>query len=80
MTYYFTDESIAERAVDRADAVEATFQALCEMDPRFVESIQTTTKTTSATHRRLSLWGKKLSEALEMDIDLPALQENRIVL
>ncbi|CAM5586467.1 DUF262 domain-containing protein [Streptomyces griseorubiginosus] len=80
MTYYFTDESVAETAVDRKDAVEGTFQALCETNPRFVESIQTTTKTTSATHRRLSLWGKELSEALEMDIDIPTLQENRIVL
>ncbi|MFF6808880.1 DUF262 domain-containing protein [Streptomyces sp. NPDC012403] len=80
MTYYFTDESIAQAAVDRKDAVEATFQTLCEIDAQFVESIQTTTKTPSATHRRLSLWGKELSAALEMDLDIPTLQENRIVL
>ncbi|WP_416754920.1 DUF262 domain-containing protein [Streptomyces sp. FW42] len=80
MTYYFSDEGIAQRAVERKDAVEATFQALCDGDSRFVESIQTTTKTPSATHRRLSLWGNELAEALEMDIDVPALQENRIVL
>ncbi|MFD8173635.1 DUF262 domain-containing protein [Streptomyces sp. NPDC059709] len=79
MVYYFTDESIAQRAVERKDAVEATFQALCEMNPKFVESIQTTTKTPSATHRRLSLWGQELAEATEMDIDIPTLEENRIV-
>ncbi|MEU4964987.1 DUF262 domain-containing protein [Streptomyces smyrnaeus] len=80
MTYYFSDEDIAQRAMERKGAVEACFQALCDGDVRFVESIQTTTKTPSATHRRLSLWGKELEEALEMDIDVPVLQENRIVL
>ncbi|WP_336054160.1 DUF262 domain-containing protein [Streptomyces sp. CA2R101] len=80
MTYYFSDEDIAQLAVERKGAVEATFQALCDTDPRFVESIQTTTKTPTATHRRLSLWGNELAEALETDIDVPALQENRIVL
>ncbi|MFI7098439.1 DUF262 domain-containing protein [Streptomyces sp. NPDC050161] len=80
MTYYFSDERIAKRAIEQKDAVEATFQALCDSNTRFVESIQTTTKTPSATHRRLSLWGDELSGALKMDIDVPTLQENRIVL
>ncbi|MFD7668087.1 DUF262 domain-containing protein [Streptomyces sp. NPDC059788] len=78
MTYYFTEESIAKRAVERKGAVEEAFQALCDTNPKFVESIQTTTKTPSATHRRLSLWGQELAEAIETKIGIPTLQNNRI--
>lgn len=78
MAYYFSDEEIAQRAVERKSAVEATFQALCDANTQFVESIQTTTKTTTATHRRLSIWGNELSETLEMGINVPAFRGNRI--
>ncbi|MFI8254283.1 DUF262 domain-containing protein [Streptomyces filamentosus] len=78
MTYYFSDEEVAARAIEGREAVVNAFQSLCETSPSFVESIQTTTKTVTATHRRLSMWGEKLAEALEMELQIPQLSENRI--
>lgn len=80
MTYYFSDEAVAAKAVQRKSAVVAAFRALCEGSPRFVESIQTTTKTATATHRRLSLWGDELADVLDMKLGVPKIRDNRIVI
>jgi hypothetical protein len=80
MTYYFSDESIRTKAVAHASQVEAAFRDLCDSNQRFVESIQTTTKTPLATHRRLSLWGEALSQAIDVRLDIPELRDNRLVL
>ncbi|GHE65128.1 MULTISPECIES: DUF262 domain-containing protein [Streptomyces] len=80
MTYYFSSEKVRNAARENKDKVERAFQRLCDRNARFVESIQTTTKTPLATHRRLSLWGAELADALAIDIALPGFQENRIVL
>ncbi|MGW1511349.1 DUF262 domain-containing protein [Streptomyces sp. NPDC002394] len=79
MTYYFSDESVCAAAVSDAPRVEAAFKKLCDTDQRFVESIQTTTKTPIATHRRLSLWGEALSDAVGLDLRIPQLHDNRLV-
>jgi hypothetical protein len=80
MTYYFSSENVRNAARENKDKVERAFQRLCDRNTRFVESIQTTTKTPLATHRRLSLWGAELADTLAIDIALPGFQENRIVL
>ncbi|MFK0148175.1 DUF262 domain-containing protein [Streptomyces griseus] len=80
MAYYFTDEDVRDRAVEQKEEVEAAFKNLCDTNAQFVESIQTTTKTPLATHRRLSLWGEALSAATGMDLQIPELVDNRIVL
>ncbi|MFJ6067962.1 DUF262 domain-containing protein [Streptomyces tendae] len=80
MTFYLRDDRVRSAAVGQPEKVEKAFQRLCDRNARFVESIQTTTKTPVATHRRLSLWGAELSEGLGIDISLPGLQDNRIVL
>ncbi|MFJ2820520.1 DUF262 domain-containing protein [Streptomyces toxytricini] len=79
MTYYFSDASIRDAAVSEAPRVEAAFKGLCDSNQRFVESIQTTTKTPLATYRRLSLWGEALSEAARLDVRIPELHDNRLV-
>ncbi|WP_405679902.1 DUF262 domain-containing protein [Streptomyces sp. NBC_00868] len=79
MTYYFTDEAIAEAARSNASEVERSFMDLCESDPRFVESIQTTTKTPLATHRRLALWGEALQPAITAPVQIPGFADNRIL-
>ncbi len=80
MTYYFADPEIREATTGREEAVSSAFRTLCERNTRFVESIQTTTKTAQATHRRLSLWGRELAEALDIELQIPILRENRIVI
>ncbi|MFG3584246.1 DUF262 domain-containing protein [Streptomyces sp. NPDC047990] len=79
MTYYFSQEEIRSKAALRAPHVESAFRNLCDRNQRFVESIQTTTKTPVATHRRLSLWGEALGDAIEMKLPIPELRENRLI-
>ncbi|MFF0157439.1 DUF262 domain-containing protein [Streptomyces sp. NPDC005263] len=79
MTYYFSEEAVRAKSFSRASAVESAFRDLCDTNQRFVESIQTTTKTPLATHRRLSLWGEALGEAIEMPLRVPEFRDNRLV-
>jgi hypothetical protein len=79
MTYYFSNEATRSAAISRASDVEQAFRSLCDTNQRFVESIQTTTKTPIATHRRLSLWGEVLSEAIGSKVHIPALRDNRLI-
>ncbi|MEV7148499.1 DUF262 domain-containing protein [Streptomyces sp. NPDC093084] len=79
MTYFFSEDSVRTAAVSRAPEVERAFRDLCDTNQRFVESIQTTTKTPVATHRRLSLWGEALGEAIETRLRVPELRDNRLI-
>lgn len=80
MTFYFTKDDIRSAALANSEEVESAFRSLCENNQKFVESIQTTTKTATATHRRLSLWGEALQSVVETDIKIPQFDNNRIVL
>jgi hypothetical protein len=79
MTYYFTDPSVAAVAGERRDRVKDAFQELCEEDVRFVEAIQTTTKTPLATQRRLAIWGQTLQRVVELPLPIPRLEDNRLL-
>ncbi|MFE6803951.1 DUF262 domain-containing protein [Streptomyces sp. NPDC057681] len=79
MAYYFSNEVVRELAVANAAGVESAFRELCDSDRRFVESIQTTTKTPLATHRRLASWGSVLEDVLGHKIRTPELRDNRLV-
>ncbi|MET8841093.1 DUF262 domain-containing protein [Streptomyces rubiginosohelvolus] len=78
MTYYFADEEVAANAIEKRGEVESSFKHLCDNDSRFVESIQTTTKTPQATYRRLSLWGELLGNTLAQDLRVPTFVDNRL--
>lgn len=79
MVYYFASEEVRTLALDSMLGVKRGFEELCERDHRFVEAIQTTTKTPEATHRRLERWGKVLSTVLDTELDIPELVNNRII-
>ncbi|MGW2665641.1 DUF262 domain-containing protein [Nocardia tengchongensis] len=79
MTFYFAIPQVRDAAITRKSLVKSAFEHLCENDHQFVESIQTTTKTPEATHRRLERWGRALSQAADTDIRIPQLAGNRIV-
>jgi hypothetical protein len=78
MAFYFKDPSVAHAAALVADEVVRAFQVLSVDDPGFTESVQTTTKTIGATHKRLRGWGEALSAALDRELPLPGLENNRI--
>jgi hypothetical protein len=78
LIYYFTDRRVAKKAVARKANVEAAFKKTF-LNTKFRVAIESTTKTIDALHTRLSLWGKALSTAISVELPIPLLQDNRIV-
>jgi hypothetical protein len=68
MTYYFSDAAIAEAAKPVAEDVVKAFIDLSTNDQEFITSIESTTKSITATFTRLAKWGKKLEETLNISI------------
>lgn len=78
MTFYFKEEAIAQAAAAANEELVEAFKQLCRRNARFVESIATTTKSIGATHRRLATWGTTLSRVLNIEVDVPRVEDNRI--
>jgi hypothetical protein len=57
MVFYFDDETVAERATERAEEVRGAFEELSDNDPEFDLSLQTTTKTIPAVAHRVCVHG-----------------------
>jgi hypothetical protein len=65
MTYYFSLPATREAAQRNASEVKEAFQDLCETDQDFVQSIQSTTKSITATQYRLQKWGEVLGSIVD---------------
>jgi hypothetical protein len=78
MVFFFDDEEVAARAIERAEQVRNAFERLCDRDEEFDLSLQTTTKTIAAVTHRLSAWGRALSRVVEVKLKTPVLRDNRI--
>lgn len=72
MVYYFTDDEVRRRAIERKQQVEFEFRDLCR-NPAFVRALETTTKSIAATQTRLSLWGEALARVLEYAVPIPTI-------
>lgn len=68
MAYYFRDEAVRGRALERPADVKLAFEQLCTKDREFSGALQSTTKTISATNMRLNKWGSTLGEILEIEL------------
>ncbi|GLZ38370.1 DUF262 domain-containing protein [Actinokineospora sp. NBRC 105648] len=75
MLYYFSDPRIVDLALVDKDAVVSAFYELNTSDRIFSLALTTTTKTVGATSRRLSAWGDRLSEVLNVSLKVPRLTE-----
>lgn len=64
----FSDEEVAEVAVNRKDEVEGLFKDMCENDVQFRTSIEGTTKSVEAIFMRLHLWPHRLAELLRIRV------------
>ncbi len=71
MVYYFRNADLRDKAVSHKDKVVSGFQNLCESDSNFRESLQTTTKSKTATFHRFRQWGAFLHEALDCEVPIP---------
>lgn len=76
--FYFSDERIGEKALGKRVEVVSGFKTLCLSSEDFRNSIESTTKSIPATYTRLSQWGESLKEALDMEFNVPTLEDNRI--
>ncbi|MFF8938718.1 DUF262 domain-containing protein [Streptomyces paradoxus] len=79
MTFYFKEPQVRALLCGKEEEVKRAFEFLCAEDVSFNEALQTTTKTPEATHRRLAVWGERLQDIIELDLNIPELQDNRLV-
>lgn len=76
MVYYFSgipSDVIRKNSLK----IKKSFESLCS-DPDFVKSIESTTKSISATATRFRKWGDKLQELLKLDLAVPQLKDGKI--
>ena len=75
----FSDESVRELSTGKERDIEKMFQMLCCSNSNFRNSIETTTKSLTATHTRIALWFGKLNEVIGSKLHVPELSDNRII-
>ncbi|HEY1125471.1 MAG TPA: DUF262 domain-containing protein [Sphingobium sp.] len=68
---FFSNEKIAELALENREKVVAAFKTICEHDYDFVNSITSTTKSFGAVQYRFNAWAQALSNALNIKIHSP---------
>jgi Protein of unknown function DUF262 len=76
--FYFIDENVANAAEQRKEKVISAFKEVCLVND-FRTAIEGTTKSISALFNRLDLWGKYLAKAIEMELPVLNLRDNRII-
>jgi Protein of unknown function DUF262 len=80
MLYYFSDPIIRTAASTLKHEIFDGFVNLSDNDPEFVNSMESTTKSLTSTSYRLSKWGETLSSIIGAKLDVPQLENNRIVI
>ena len=53
---------------------------LCDTDKEFLTSFEHTTKSIQYTGKRFDTWGEVLAEIINMKIQIPKIEENRLKL
>jgi hypothetical protein len=71
MVFYFSEKSIRDAALSKADKVKEAFEKLCEEDRDFLTAIELTTKSTAANKNRFSIWAAELTRILQFPVASP---------
>lgn len=71
MVYYFSKEEIRNEASRKKTEILDMFKNLCEKDSEFLNSFEHTTKSIKNTFKRLTTWGEKLANILDVQIEVP---------
>ena len=79
MVWSFTEPVVRNAAIGNESKIEDAFKDLCIHDRKFMSSIESTTKSLTATHVRLSTWTETLNDILGLNVVVPELIDNRIV-
>jgi hypothetical protein len=72
IVYYFADDRIRRAALSKKTKVKRAYEDLAR-NSAFVRSIESTTKSVSATRTRFRTWGQTLGTALSKRIVLPSI-------
>jgi hypothetical protein len=78
MVYYFVQPDIGQKALEKKDEIIQVFKSVCQENQSFYQSIGSTTKSITAVHTRLSVWGEILRDNLNIEIRIPTLDNGRI--
>ena len=79
MTLSFNNVYVRNSVVGNEAVVEKAFKELCSGNREFLTSIESTTKSLTATHTRISIWFSKLNDVLGTSLYVPQLIDNRII-
>jgi hypothetical protein len=75
----FVDEEIRSLSAGKEDEIESAYIKICNENKNFMASIESTTKSLSATQIRISTWFEVLNNLLGANLHVPKLIDNRIV-
>lgn len=79
MSLALSDANVRDLVKGNEILVEDAFKNLCANDNEFRSSIEATTKSVWATHKRISSWNKVINKTLDAKLHIPSLVENRII-
>lgn len=68
MVFYFSKPQLINEVLAHKDEIRDEFVRLCTDDAKFIKSLETTTKSTTATFTRLLTWGDSLERILGVKI------------
>ncbi len=80
MVYYFSDLKILQSALDKKSEILQAFKNLCQEDNEFITSFEHTTKSMGNMSKRFQTWGEKLSEVLNIEVEIPYLVDSQFIL
>lgn len=79
MSLSLSDANVRRLVIGKEALIEDAFKNLCENDNEFRSSIESTTKSVGATHKRLSSWNEVINNKLGANLHIPSLVANRII-
>jgi len=80
MVFYFCDDLIREAAKQNKEQVEEAFKSLfLTAVDRFKNAVLINTKTKKSTYYHFHLWGQALSKVLDINFNIPQMEDNRII-
>ncbi|KAB0241762.1 DUF262 domain-containing protein [Microcystis aeruginosa EAWAG127a] len=80
MVFYFCDDLMRAAAETNKEQVEEAFKSLCRTAvDRFKNAVLISTNTKQSTYDRFHLWGQALSKVLDINFNIPQMEDNRII-
>ncbi|MDN7135221.1 DUF262 domain-containing protein [Pseudidiomarina terrestris] len=78
MVLSFSKAEVRNKAKDKEKEIEDAFKQLCVSNSEFLASIESTTKSLTSTHARISHWFRILNDTIDSNLNVPVLEDRRI--